>query len=550
MSNSEILPGLLDLGIDEKTARELSVGLEGGDYVNLVNALGLADPVRKIKAAAPILGKYGITISEGNGDMANSKNYLGAMFSKFREGKGDAIESEILGDWLKPISESNAPDAAYLVFEGFNYFMQLEDSQQGEGLMDWLDENKVQYITDGKGQFHIKCDDREAAYRVGKAANGLMAKKRIVRDSVDNKQAYVVHVVSEYNPNDITKMTIYPSDESQIYKHMQDAYGIPHSRIARVQTLDQNDAEVLGLDEDSFPVETTKGIVMVQGSDEFAARRNARQQGFTLVEAKSAKQREAEAKAKIADIKPRNQDLLALSQRGGKGAHKDNSRKTDALDRKAKHKKTPTDESIELSIDNQVSEDHDNLAESVLGMKALSPIFRLRELAGMAPAPLARPELDDMDLIEVDHDDSGFNDPLAAGPVGVDAEPADTPSPLSAGPVDIEDPFMAGDTEPMADAGMGDLEPMVGPAVDPIADPMAMGGVPGDLPPMGAEAVLGMPTQSEAMSHIEDCLNDIQGKLAEIRLAEYKSLVQKLTSLTQQVQTMGRDYLGEQRRKK
>lgn len=493
MSDATLLAGLMALGIEENQARKIEVGLEGGDYVNLVNAISIEDPLLRAKAAGPILGKYGITISEETGDMANSKNYLSAMFSKFREGKGTAIETAILGEWLKPISESNAPDVSSLATQGFNYFMQLEDAMQGEGLMDWLDEQKVEYITDGKGQFHIKCGDRESAYRVGMAANGLINKKRVVRDS----------------------------------------------KI-------QKDTEI---NEDTFEVETTKGVVKVKASDEFAARRNVRQQGYTLAEAKSAKQREADAKAKMADIKPRNQDLLALSQRGGKGAHKDDTRKVDAFDRKAKHKKTPVDEAAELSIGNQVADDlTDTLAESVLGMKVLSPIFRLRELAGMAPAPLARPELDELDGIEVDHDDSGFNDPMAP-----------PPSALAPGPVGIEDPFMAGAPAPvdpmagaMADDGMGDLDPMAG-TTDPMAsmaDPMAMGGVPGDLPPMGGEAVLAMPTQSDAMSHIEDCLNDIQGKLSEIRLAEYKSLVQKLTSLTQQVQTMGRDYLGEQRRKK
>jgi hypothetical protein len=57
------------------------------------------------------------------------------------------------------------------------------------------------------------------------------------------------------------------------------------------------------------------------------------------------------------------------------------------------------------------------------------------------------------------------------------------------------------------------------------------------------------PTQSEAMSQIEDGLNNIQTMLADIRLSEYKSLIQKLQDLTNQVQMMGRDYLGERRKK-
>lgn len=553
MSDATLLAALVALGIEESRARQIETNLEGGDYVNLVNAINIEDPLLKAKAVGPILGKYGITISEETGDMANSKNYLSAMFTKFREGKGAAIESAILGDWLKPISESNAPDRSSLALEGFNYFMQLEDSMQGEPLMDWLDENKVEYVTDGKGQFHIKCDDRESAYRVGKAANGLVMKKRLVRDQIE-ESTYIIYgrdeagIPSQRDPtishHENVLLSVSANSEEEAREKAMRICGIKSDDITKIVVSGQ-------IAEASFEVQTTKGTIKVQGSDEFAAKRNARNQGYTVLEGKSAKQREAEAKAKMADIKPRNQDLLALSQRGGKGAHKDDTRRVDAFDRKAKHKKTPVDEAAELSIGNQVADGlTDTLAESVLGMKVLSPIFRLRELAGMAPAPMV-PEVDDMAGIEVDHDDSGFNDPMAPAP-----------SALAPGPVDIEDPFMAGAADPVDP--MADLAPAIGPnptlggandgtgpGLDAdLLDPMAMGGMPGDLPPMGGEAVLAMPTQSDAMSHIEDCLNDIQGKLAEIRLAEYKSLVQKLTSLTQQVQTMGRDYLGENRRKK
>ena len=446
MKTQDVVDALVAMGLgDAKFIQGAISSMPAGDYVELINKLNSTNPTLAKRGVVDMLKKYGVVVAE-------SDNYLEAMFSKFQEGT-ENVDHAMLGEVLKPISESTAPDARHLALEGYNYFMQLEDAHHGEALMDWLDENKVEYITDGKGQFHIKCGDRESAYRVGKTATGLVSRKKVVRDDVN--------------------------------------------------------------------------------------------------EGKSAKKREAEAKAKIADIKPRNQDLLALSQRGGKGAHKVDPRKDDKFDRKAKHKKSPVEESTELSIDNQVSEADlsSRLEEGVLGMKPLSPIMRLRELAGMAPAPAVAPEMDDLSDITVDHDDSGFNDPLAAGEVG--AEPADAEAgALAAGPVDMEDPFLAGSGD---DMGAPVDAPLDAP-LDPLAGGMGapeMGGVPGDLPPMGMEApLMAEPTQSDAMSHIEDCLNDIQGKLAEIRLAEYKSLVQKLTSLTQQVQTMGRDYLGEARKKK
>jgi hypothetical protein len=51
------------------------------------------------------------------------------------------------------------------------------------------------------------------------------------------------------------------------------------------------------------------------------------------------------------------------------------------------------------------------------------------------------------------------------------------------------------------------------------------------------------------MAQIEDALNSIQTGLADIRLSEYKSLIKKLQDLTNQAQMMGRDYLGERRKK-
>lgn len=496
MNTQYIVDQLTKLGV--RDAEQVIEGMAAFDYVALVNALKQSNIAARNRALSTVLEPYGVEL------MANESDYLNTLFNKIREGKTE-INQELLGEWLKPISDSILPDSKLLAMEGFNYYLQLEDDQQGDGLMDWLDENKVEYITDGKGQFHIKCNDRESAYRVGKAANGLISKKKVVRDNVEVMEA---------------RYTIYGRDEE----------GVPSPRDP---TILHHETVLLSIDARSEEEARAKALKICGIRDEDITK-------ITVRESKKANKREADAKAKMANIKTRNPDLLALSQRGGKGAHNESPRKNDPMDRKAKHKKSALDEA-ELSNDN-TSADESRLEEGILGMKPLNPITRLRELAGMVPAKAVSPEADDLNDIEVDHDTSGFATPLAAGPV------------------DVEDPFLAGtgaDIEAAPDSivdPMADLEtmPVDAPADTPL-DPMAMdnmGGVPGDLPPMAGEApMMDVPTQSDAMSHIEDCLNDIQNKLSDIRLAEYKSLVQKLTSLTQQVQTMGRDYLGERRKK-
>ena len=101
------------------------------------------------------------------------------------------------------------------------------------------------------------------------------------------------------------------------------------------------------------------------------------------------------------------------------------------------------------------------------------------------------------------------------------------------------------------DDGMGELpggDVDMGADLDGSID--ADAGIPGAIGTDPMAMGMGMaPTQSEAMSQIEDALNNIQTSLAEIRLSEYKSLIQKLQDLTNQAQMMGRDYLGERRKK-
>lgn len=278
----------------------------------------------------------------------------------------------------------------------------------------------------------------------------------------------------------------------------------------------------------------------------------------TMRESKSAKKREAAAKEKLANLKPQNPIVQAMSQRTGGGVHKSSAedpRKADKFGRKAKHRRDPMDESYEIGesvlvdgyeatvqiphgpngtigviMDGEltmVSESQVQLNEGVLGMTSMNPLFRLRELAGLAPAPIASPgiEAEAKPAVAVDLSDD-------LGDLG-DLEGAEPAVPMSG-----MDPDPTDDLE--NDLGLD------GPAS--LASDPVNGGVPGDLPPAGGMDAMAAP-QSDAMAQIEDALNGIQRQLADIRLSEYKTVMRKLQDLTNQVQMMGRDYLGERRRK-
>jgi hypothetical protein len=478
-----------EMGVDEKVASQLKSQLKGGDYVNLVSALQQTDLATSLKQVSSILSKYGIKLKE---DTTMSNDYLSSMFKGIKSGKTTNEASVIEG--LTPMEISGQPDAQALKSDGFNYMAAVSPSATDK-LSDWLDAAKVDYMTDGTGHFQIKCPDRDMAYKVGRMVTGLGTKDIVSDDEIQSRD------VMEAKKNDAAK-------------------------------------------------------------------------------------RERAAKEKIANLKQRDPALLALSQRTGKGAHTTNPRKADPQDRKAKHKRTPMEESYEFSAGDRVmvgevegtvkiprgpdgtigvvlnnelsmveSATVNRMDEAALGMTAVSPLFRLRELAGLAPAPAMAPQLDikkKMAAAPLEGLDDDFSDIQMGDEMGDEMAPE---TPVMGAPA----PDLGGmDAMAAAPAGMDvpadDFSDLDAPAPDAGIAPMgadpAMGGVPGDLPPMGMDAPMMMPSQSDAMSAIEDNLNNVQNKLAEIRLSEYKTLIQKLQDLTTQVQMMGRDYLGEQRRKK
>ena len=282
----------------------------------------------------------------------------------------------------------------------------------------------------------------------------------------------------------------------------------------------------------------------------------------------------------------RNPFAAQVIKKSGGGAHnsKDPSRK-DAFSRNAKHKGKHFEEieesafsqgesvtfeghecpvhipagpngTVGIIVDGKVrmvsESDITRIDEGVLGMTKVDPLYRLRELAGFkSPAPAVREDdfgtVDPMADLEVadDFDDPNGSDidPAGAGEFGdFGGDEIDT---MDGG---FDDEF--GPDVPGGDiAGIDSAEPLDG--MDGGADAAfgAMGGMPGDLPPGGAGMNVA-PADSQAYTQIQDHLNNIQQSLGDVKLSEYRSLIAKLEALAVQVKSMGRDYLGEQRKLK
>lgn len=470
MDKLDLSAELVSRGVDQDAANKLKGLINGNDLMNLIAALkNKEQPYQGQIEAQKILGKYGIKLGRTN----VRDNYLNAKFESLRT--GSALD-ETFGVMTR-------------VNEGFTYAVEVSE-QSRDRVLDWLDENQVEYQATSPVAYRIECGDRDVAYRTGRALSEIL-RKPTVRDSVEIEE----------------KMSKKPD------KRVKDA------------------------------------------------------------------------KAKMADLKPRNPIVAVAKTRSGAGAHDGGKdpRKVDKLGRGSKHKPR-FDEEIDFAIGEDVmvgevagqvkiphgpngtigvimngqlemvaENEVNRLDEGVMGMmKPVNPLFRLRELAGL---PLTNE--DDFEGIEIA--DAPEIDPegvLSAGPVGADAPQDMDVDGMGADPV--ADPM--DDMDGGMDAGMGSIDTpaddMSLPGDDAMDAPMdvpADAGIPGALGTDPVDPVAGMamaPTQSDAMAQIEDALNNIQSGLADIRLSEYKSLIQKLQDLTNQAQMMGRDYLGEQRRLK
>lgn len=264
-------------------------------------------------------------------------------------------------------------------------------------------------------------------------------------------------------------------------------------------------------------------------------------------------------KSKKADNAPRNPyaSLIAKKQLSGHGSHKQVKKDAHSLDRDAKHKskidedlavgdtvvyngekfevkinKGPK-ETIGLDIDGKtkmVEKDKTKkVNEGVLGMTSLDTLNRLRQLAGIRTnVQLSEDEISAVDDISLDAPEDDFE-------------------------VDINDDL--GDDEDFSfdtsldDDSLGsqqdDFSMSAGPELG--MDSNIGLGLDSNL---GLGGDLSQGSVSEAFTEIQSHLTDIQTKLGDAKLSEYKSIISRLEDLIVQVKALGKSYLGENERKK
>lgn len=577
---------LAALGVKPEVAKSLQNKMDGVDYLNLVNSLS-DDSEGGRERATQILAKYGIKIRKVP-HMENTR--LESIFKEMHAGKD--YEAAHNTAFVRPISEMESPSAA---MSGYSSFVRAANDSDAETLRDWLEENEFDYQNNDKLTFLVQSADRERTYRLNHFM-GKMNGKTSVMDELDEASPQSINsIIDGVGASGSNRTPMAQDDKSKRLftrgfragfagnSHASDEgvsdadmaivdKGLQAGRVARKKAGEQN-----------VPASHVEGRFGTKKLNPAFAKAADAAMAQAMDESVVEEKKKNMAKDDLP--KQRNPFAAQVIKKSGGGAHnsKDPSRR-DAWSRNAKHKGRSY-ESIEesiftqgesvqfegndcsvqipsgpngtvgLLIDGKVrmvrESDISRVDEGVLGMTKVDPLYRLRELAGVKPSATKIEEDDfgtvdpmaDMDVAD-DFDDAGAD--FDAGDIGGDfADPADDmgmdiggASDDLAGSADI-----GGGLDPMADDGLDGDFGGAGPAMD--------GGIPGELPPMGAGDALGVgPVDSEAYTQIQDHLNNIQASLGDVKLSEYRSLIAKLEALAVQVKSMGRDYLGEQRKLK
>ena len=592
MNREEFIEKLVSLGVEESIAERLKTEIRGGDYVNLINYMKVNDT----RGISSILIKYGVKTEKN----MSENDYLSAKFQSLRTGRDldetfgvmtpldesftyavevtEQTRDRVL-DWL------DENKVSYQATSPLHYRVECSDRdgayRTGRALSSLLGKPTVRDSQETISESY-QADISFTIDEVDERVESMM--KRLVQEyqqhTTSDKTIPAGPDTSKFSTTQKGMITYVKGLHSsggyygfaRFFEHFVKVGGAVPARIEiqmrkdflmMVSNLTQegefNEKDVL---------KTSDGYKIRYGEVNGSA-----WGGFGLwyekpkVEeieekmSKDPKNRIKNAKEKMADMTPRNPVVTAAKTRSGGGAHGKSGRKDDEMGRKAKYKPR-FDEQIDFCEGDQVMVGEDQgtvsiplgpdgtigvmvsgklqmvaeaevsrLDEGVMGMTKLNPLFRLRELAGLT----AGPETHGIEIPQMEPPAS--DGPLAPGPVDLEI------------PMDMELDSSEADTDDSMNFELGSDE--LDTEMD-LPEPTDMeAGMPGDLPPENPE-MAGNPVapQSEAMSMIEDSLNSVQAMLADIRLAEYRVLIRRLQDLTNQVQMMGRDYLGESRRKK
>lgn len=162
MDNFDVADALVQRGLKPEIANQIKDHVKGTDLVNLINALQ-SNTSESVSQINDIISKFGTQIS------IEEDEYLNAMY--------DNEDVDNLNH-LKEL-DNNTTEDVILSKAGFKYEATI-DKDKTDSFMDWLDENNIDYITDGNGTFNIKCNDRETLYKINQKVSKL--KSKLIRD--------------------------------------------------------------------------------------------------------------------------------------------------------------------------------------------------------------------------------------------------------------------------------------------------------------------------------------------------------------------------------
>jgi len=136
MVEFDLIHALRDRGVSLSVAKRLSINLKGTDVINLINSLQGVDE-KSTKNANKILKNYNVTV------------------------RGITVENKNIFKNLIPLKESVLNDSDYLLLSGYDYTGTI-DNKISDKLMDCID-NKINYLTDGIGNFYFQCKNKKNA---------------------------------------------------------------------------------------------------------------------------------------------------------------------------------------------------------------------------------------------------------------------------------------------------------------------------------------------------------------------------------------------------
>jgi len=539
-----------------------------------------------------------------------------------------------------------------LVSEGYTHFISLQGTD-GDNLMDFLEEEAIDYLVDLDGNFNIKLDEKDFISLESYLANNI---SEATDEGNINAPNWTLDSKGQYK-GDTPEPDIDGGERNTMANKFSnggesidtlldddlfavDADGVSHGEAKFVKTgdaevstgnsseteyvqdggidADGNEKKVLNQPTKSAPIskpkEETKPAVKAEPKVEPKKEETVNDEVDDTKEPEENKDEKIEKKDVSESLSNilKNAGILTESSRKNPAAkalttpqyaqHVEKSKKgkeqqADSQDRNGKYKKKPeVDECMEtfhigdrvmvgedegavkitngpagtigVIINGEIrmveAKDVKTISESVIGFTGVPDLLRMRELAGMHAGVINEFSTigNEVDTSEID---GGETMPVPTDDLESDISPEIGDDEDFSG-TDLDDFGSEGDTF----GGEDDYEPLPselsfdddvdGSGVDDdINSEIGDDGMPSDIstpitPDAGIPGSIGSdpmasigglaPTSSEAYTLIQDNLNTIQSKLSEVRISEYKALVQKLNDLANQVKSMGADYLG------